>query len=90
MTTLVLSVLGVEYYPSVSSYYVEASESLAYARNIVNAILVDFRGIDTLGEISVLAIAALGVYALLKMGRVHALPAGGGEDVDESESGGNS
>jgi multicomponent Na+:H+ antiporter subunit A len=90
MTTLVLSVLGVEYYPSVSSYYVEVSVPLAHARNIVNAILVDFRGIDTLGEISVLAIAALGVYALLKMGRVHALPAGGGEDVDESESGGNS
>lgn len=33
--------------------------------NIVNVILVDFRGFDTLGEISVLAIAALGVWSLL-------------------------
>jgi multisubunit Na+/H+ antiporter MnhB subunit len=37
----------------------------AYGRNVVNVILVDFRGIDTLGEISVLAIAAIGVVALL-------------------------
>jgi multicomponent Na+:H+ antiporter subunit A len=36
-------------------------------RNVVNVILVDFRALDTLGEITVLAIAAVGVYALLKM-----------------------
>ena len=34
--------------------------------NVVNVILVDFRGFDTLGEITVLAIAALGIYAMLK------------------------
>ncbi len=33
--------------------------------NIVNVILVDFRGVDTLGEITVLALAALGVWALI-------------------------
>ncbi len=33
---------------------------------MVNVILVDFRGFDTLGEITVLAIAALGIYAMLK------------------------
>jgi multicomponent K+:H+ antiporter subunit A len=33
--------------------------------NVVNVILVDFRGFDTLGEITVLAIAAVGIYALL-------------------------
>lgn len=33
--------------------------------NIVNVVLVDFRGFDTLGEITVLSIAALGVWALL-------------------------
>jgi multicomponent K+:H+ antiporter subunit A len=32
---------------------------------VVNVILVDFRGFDTLGEISVLAIAGMGIYALL-------------------------
>ena len=34
--------------------------------NVVNVILVDFRGFDTFGEITVLAIAALGIYALLR------------------------
>lgn len=40
--------------------------SVAGGRNAVNVILVDFRGADTLGEITVLAIAALGVVALLR------------------------
>ena len=38
----------------------------AYGRNIVNVILVDFRAIDTFGEIAVVAVAALGGYALLR------------------------
>jgi multicomponent K+:H+ antiporter subunit A len=38
---------------------------VAHGRNAVNVILVDFRGIDTFGEIVVLVIAALGVLALL-------------------------
>ena len=42
---------------------------LAHGRNIVNVILVDFRAMDTMGEITVLATAALGVRALLQMGR---------------------
>ncbi len=37
----------------------------AHARNVVNAILVDFRAADTLGEISVLAIAAIGIMTLM-------------------------
>jgi multicomponent Na+:H+ antiporter subunit A len=34
---------------------------------VVNVILVDFRALDTLGEITVLAIAALGVFAMLRL-----------------------
>jgi NADH:ubiquinone oxidoreductase subunit 5 (subunit L)/multisubunit Na+/H+ antiporter MnhA subunit len=37
--------------------------------NVVNVILVDFRGYDTLGEITVVAIAALGVWTLLRRTR---------------------
>jgi multicomponent Na+:H+ antiporter subunit A len=66
MTALVLSAVGIQLYPSISAYHVQHSLSLAHGRNIVNVILVDFRGIDTLGEITVLSIAATGVYALLK------------------------
>lgn len=48
----------------VSAYFVENSYPLAHGRNIVNVILVDFRGLDTMGEITVLALAGLGVVAL--------------------------
>jgi multicomponent Na+:H+ antiporter subunit A len=43
-----------------------ASVPQAYGRNIVNVILVDFRALDTLGEITVVAAAALGVVALMR------------------------
>jgi multicomponent K+:H+ antiporter subunit A len=42
--------------------------------NVVNVILVDFRGFDTFGEITVLAIAALGIFALLENLRLAAPP----------------
>ncbi|MBP1679400.1 MAG: dehydrogenase (quinone), partial [Bacteroidetes bacterium] len=40
---------------------------LANGRNVVNVILVDFRALDTLGEITVLGAAGLGVFALLRI-----------------------
>ena len=40
---------------------------IVYGRNIVNVILVDFRAMDTMGEITVLSISAMGVFALLKL-----------------------
>ncbi|EKU26584.1 monovalent cation/H+ antiporter subunit A [Xanthomonas graminis] len=42
----------------------------AYGRNVVNVILVDFRGFDTFGEITVFGIAALVVHALLRRARM--------------------
>lgn len=50
-----------------TSYFTENSVTLAKGRNVVNVILVDFRAFDTLGEIVVLAVAAAGVYSLLKL-----------------------
>ncbi len=50
-----------------SKFYAENAYTLAKGKNVVNVILVDFRGFDTMGEITVLAIAALGVYSLLKL-----------------------
>ncbi|MBX3386365.1 MAG: DUF4040 domain-containing protein [Phycisphaeraceae bacterium] len=51
---------------AVTTFYGERSVPDAYGRNVVNVILVDFRALDTLGEITVLVVAAVGVYALLK------------------------
>lgn len=51
--------------PSVSDYYAVASLPKGHGRNIVNVILVDFRGFDTIGEVAVLGMAALGVLIAL-------------------------
>jgi multicomponent Na+:H+ antiporter subunit A len=53
----------------ITDYFEDASWPEAYGRNIVNVILVDFRALDTFGEIAVVAIAALGAWALLRGGR---------------------
>ncbi|MGH1357788.1 MAG: monovalent cation/H+ antiporter subunit A [Burkholderiaceae bacterium] len=50
---------------SIAWYFMERSYVEGGGKNVVNVILVDFRGFDTLGEITVLAIAGLGVFALL-------------------------
>jgi multicomponent Na+:H+ antiporter subunit A len=67
ITLMALTATGVQLHPKISTYFTENSVSLAHGHNIVNVILVDFRGLDTLGEITVLAIAAVGVYGLLKL-----------------------
>ena len=54
-------------YPSIASYFLEHSLLLGGGRNVVNVIVVDFRGYDTMGEITVLTIAAVGVYTLIKL-----------------------
>jgi multicomponent Na+:H+ antiporter subunit A len=66
VTIFALSVNGAKLFDSISSFY-ENSYELAGAQNIVNAILVDFRGIDTMLEILVLVIAGIGVYTLIKL-----------------------
>jgi multicomponent Na+:H+ antiporter subunit A len=67
MTVLVLVTGRVQMHEPISRYYADQSQPAAHGRNIVNVILVDFRALDTLGEISVLALAGIGVYALLKL-----------------------
>jgi multicomponent K+:H+ antiporter subunit A len=55
---------------SISGYFLDHALAKGGGSNVVNVILVDFRGYDTFGEITVLAIAALGVLALLDGWRV--------------------
>ncbi|HET8984602.1 MAG TPA: monovalent cation/H+ antiporter subunit A, partial [Trueperaceae bacterium] len=50
----------------IASYFLENSYSGGGGTNVVNVLLVDFRGFDTMGEITVLAIVALTVFALLR------------------------
>ncbi|MBA4741564.1 MAG: monovalent cation/H+ antiporter subunit A [Azoarcus sp.] len=64
VTGLTWAVLSRDY-ESLSSYYLNQSVPGGGGTNVVNVILVDFRGFDTFGEIIVLGIAALAIFALL-------------------------
>jgi multicomponent Na+:H+ antiporter subunit A len=52
-----------------SEYMAEVTLPIAQGHNIVNVILVDIRAFDTMGEITVLVVAALGVYVMMRMPR---------------------
>ncbi|MXY92394.1 MAG: DUF4040 domain-containing protein [Caldilineaceae bacterium SB0664_bin_27] len=56
---------------SISDYFLHNAVPEGHGTNVVNVILVDFRAFDTMGEITVLALAALGGYALLNAPRVN-------------------
>jgi multicomponent Na+:H+ antiporter subunit A len=67
VTGLVLAGNAAAHPTALRDWLAAASVPLANGRNVVNVILVDFRALDTLGEITVLAVAALGIVALLKL-----------------------
>ncbi len=52
----------------IPSYYLSNSHLLAGGQNVVNVILVDFRGFDTMGEITVFSVAVFGVFAMVELG----------------------
>lgn len=56
---------------SISWFFLQQSIPLGGGTNVVNVILVDFRGFDTFGEITVLGIAAIGVLSLMDGMRAH-------------------
>ncbi|WP_290652781.1 putative monovalent cation/H+ antiporter subunit A [Aquisalimonas sp.] len=66
MTLLILAVNDVPVAEPISDQLVHWSEPEGHGRNIVNVILVDFRALDTLGEIFVIGLAAIGVYAMIR------------------------
>ncbi|OYQ34342.1 hypothetical protein CHU95_12045 [Niveispirillum lacus] len=66
VTVILLAVLDQPLAMDLSRFFGDTSLVEAYGRNVVNVILVDFRGFDTLGEITVVACAGLGVFALLR------------------------
>ncbi len=69
VTGSLLMVLGGDLDLNLTTFFEEKSYPEAFGRNIVNVILVDFRGFDTMGEIAVVVIAAVAAIAALKAGR---------------------
>ncbi|WP_019141568.1 monovalent cation/H+ antiporter subunit A [Noviherbaspirillum massiliense] len=66
MAALAYTVLTRQLNGGIGPFFVENALPLGGGANAVNVILVDFRGFDTMGEITVLGIVALTVYALLR------------------------
>ena len=56
---------------SISWFFMQQSIPLGGGTNVVNVILVDFRGFDTFGEITVLGIAGIGALCLMDGMRTH-------------------
>src|SRR5699024_7838154 len=67
MTLLALSAQSEKLVDSISQFYKDTVLDEAGGGNIVNVILVDYRGFDTLFEIAVLAIAGIGVYCMIRL-----------------------
>jgi multicomponent Na+:H+ antiporter subunit A len=66
MTVVALTAINTNAHHPIADFFMDKSLVQAYGKNVVNVILVDFRALDTMGEITVLTIAALGVYVLLR------------------------
>jgi multicomponent Na+:H+ antiporter subunit A len=66
VTGLMLAIQHTEVDRTITAFYEQASYLKAHGRNIVNVILVDFRSLDTLGEIIVVAASALAALALIR------------------------
>ncbi len=85
-TIIMSTIVDVPLDRRVSEYLAGNSYTEALGHNVVNVILVDFRGIDTMGEITVLTIAALGVYVLMRMPRRIAHEKEPEEEAEENET----
>jgi multicomponent K+:H+ antiporter subunit A len=66
LAALAYAALTREFPQSISPFYLSRALPEGGGSNVVNVMLVDFRGFDTLGEVTVLATVALAVYALLR------------------------
>ncbi len=66
LAILAYAILTRPYPDTISNFFLERALSEGGGTNVVNVLLVDFRGFDTMGEITVLGIVALTIYALLR------------------------
>ena len=68
ISLLVIQAVNIQFDRPISTALAEMSYPEALGRNVVNVILVDFRALDTFGEIVVIAVAALGIAAVVSAG----------------------
>lgn len=85
VTVLGLIAYGNRHFGSIAEFYKSNVYDLAHGTNMVNVILVDFRGTDTLFESAVLGIAGLGVYTMIKLRTNNNKNDEGGKNVEQTE-----
>jgi multicomponent Na+:H+ antiporter subunit A len=71
MALWLLIASGVDFNPQLHQFFAQVSVPEAHGRNVVNVVLVDFRALDTLGEIVVVTLSFLAAIALLQSVRAH-------------------
>jgi multicomponent Na+:H+ antiporter subunit A len=69
LTLLLWAVLNGTFDPRLGDFFNSNSAALAHGRNAVNVVIVDFRGLDTLGEITVVMTAGIAILTLLRRRR---------------------
>ena len=69
LTGVLLLTAGLPFDSQLSDFFAAQSVPAAHGRNVVNVIIVDFRALDTLGEIAVVALALVAALPLLKLAR---------------------
>jgi len=67
MTVVTLIGMSRDFHSPLKKYFLENSIDKGKGENVVNVILVDFRALDTLGEVTVLVITFVGIVALMKI-----------------------
>lgn len=75
LALLLLKITQLPFNPYLSEFFAENARVIAHGRNIVNVIIVDFRGVDTLGEIGVVMVAGLAILALVRIRSGKRIPA---------------
>ena len=66
---ILLAVVQQPFDGKLSDFFDTYSRTIAHGRNVVNVIIVDFRGLDTLGEIAVVMVTGLAILALVRISR---------------------
>lgn len=67
MTFVALAASGTASLDSISTFFLQEAYDSAGGKNVVNVLLVDFRGFDTLLEIMVLGVASLSIYSMINL-----------------------
>jgi multicomponent Na+:H+ antiporter subunit A len=80
-----LSVTQQPFNPYLSEFFAAYSKVVAHGTNVVNVILVDFRGTDTLGEIAVVMVTGLAVLSLIRVSVGYGGITIGDNDPDQRE-----